>query len=75
MDIGIAAIQFCLQATAEDLGTCIMGWFNEKKIKKLLNIPRGKRLELIITLGYPSNTDIREKKRKDLTEILSFDKY
>lgn len=74
-DIGIAAIQFCLQATAEGLGTCIMGWFNEKKIKKLLNIPRGKRLELIITLGYPATDEIRDKKRKELNEILSFNTY
>jgi nitroreductase len=75
MDIGIAAIQFCLQATAEGLGTCMMGWFNERKIKQLLNIPRGKRLELIITVGYPSSDEIRVKKRKELGEILSFNSY
>jgi nitroreductase len=75
MDIGISAIQFCLQATAEGLGTCMMGWFNEKKIKQLLNIPRSKRLELIITVGYPSTDEIRTKKRKELNEILSFNSY
>ncbi len=75
MDIGIAAVQFCLQAAAEGLGTCIMGWFNEKKIKTLLNVPRGKRLELIITVGYPASPEIKEKKRKEMGEILSFNSY
>ena len=74
-DIGIAAIQFCLQATSEGLGTCIMGWFKEKEIKKLLNIPRGKRLELIITLGYPASADIRPKIRKETGEMLSYNSY
>jgi nitroreductase len=75
MDIGIAAIQFCLQATAEGLATCMMGWFNERKIKQLLSIPRSKRLELIITVGYPTTDEIRTKKRKELDEILSFNSY
>lgn len=75
MDIGIAAAQFCLQATAEGLGTCILGWFDEKKAKKLLNIPGNKRLELIITVGYPANNEIRRKLRKDISEILSFNRY
>ena len=75
MDIGIVALQFCLQATAEGLGTCIMGWFNENKVKKLLNIPRGKRAELIITLGYPSSETIRPKVRKNMEDICCYNKY
>ena len=39
MDVGITAEHFCLQATEEGLGTCMLGWFNEKKVKKLLSIP------------------------------------
>jgi nitroreductase len=72
IDIGIATIQFCLQATAEGLGTCIMGWFDEKKIKRLLNIPRNKRVELLITVGYAASD---EMKRKDSNEMLSFNGY
>jgi nitroreductase len=75
MDIGMAALQFCLQATAEGLGTCILGWFDEKKAKKLLGIPRNKRLELIITLGYPQTAEIRTKHRKELSEIVSYNRY
>lgn len=74
-DIGIATIQFCLQATAEGLGTCIVGWFDEKKVKSLLNIPKSKRAELIITLGYPKAETVRPKIRKSVDKILSFNTY
>ncbi|GAH18960.1 unnamed protein product, partial [marine sediment metagenome] len=33
IDIGIAAEHFCLQAVEEGLGTCILGWFDEKGVK------------------------------------------
>ncbi|GAG68979.1 unnamed protein product [marine sediment metagenome] len=75
IDIGIAAEHFCLQATEEGLGTCILGWFNEKGVKKLLNIPPQKRVELIITLGYPESDKIRPKKRKEMDQIRSYNSY
>jgi len=75
IDIGIAVGHFCLQAVEEGLGTCIIGWFNEKKVKKLLNIPAHKRAELMITVGYPMTDQIREKKRKKLEEITAYNKY
>ncbi len=75
MDIGIAVNHICLAATAEELGSCIIGWFVEKRVKKILNIPRGKRPLLIITLGYPSNQEIREKKRKTIEEIVGYNGY
>lgn len=75
-DIGIAAEHFCLQAAEEGLGTCMLGWFEEKAVKKLLNIPSDKRIGLLITLGYPpEGYRLREKIRKPLEEILSFNKY
>ena len=75
IDIGIATLQFCLQAAANGLGTCILGWFNEKGVKNLLDIPRNKRVELVITIGYPASDVIRKKVRKDTSEILSFNTY
>jgi len=75
IDVGIASIQFCLQATAEDLGTCMIGWFNEKKVKKLLNIPSSKRAVLVITLGYPESEEVREKRRKSFSEIHNYNTY
>ena len=35
LDIGIAVEHFCLQAAELGLGTCILGWFDEKKVRKI----------------------------------------
>jgi nitroreductase len=74
MDVGIAAEHFCLQAAEEGLGTCMIGWFNEKKVKEMLNIPKSKRAMLIISLGYPEGKH-REKMRKPMDEIVSYNRY
>ena len=75
MDIGIAAEHFCLQAAEEGLGTCMLGWFNEKKVKDILSIPRAKRVELMISAGYSADDNVPGKKRKSTDEILSYNKY
>ncbi|HCY00504.1 MAG TPA: nitroreductase, partial [Bacteroidales bacterium] len=75
IDIGIAAEHICLAATAEGLGSCMVGWFDEAAVKKLLNIPKSKRPMLIITLGYPAKPEIREKRRKEIGQVVSYNKY
>lgn len=74
IDIGIATAHMCLAAENEGLGTCILGWFDEEKIKKLLNIPKDKRVLLDIVVGYSTQTK-REKKRKDFDTIVSRNTY
>ena len=76
IDIGIAAAHFCLQATELGLGTCMIGWFDEKKIRQLLNIPEKRKIGLVITLGYPpENYKVRIKIRKPFDDICGFNKY
>jgi len=76
IDIGIASEHFCLQAAELGLGTCMIGWFNEKKIKTLLHIPPQKRIGLVITLGYPpEGYKQRQKIRKKTNEFCSFNGY
>lgn len=75
IDIGIATEHFCLQATEIGLGTCILGWFHEKAVKKLLDIPRNKRVYLMIALGYPRDGQVRGKRRKPLAEVRSYNRY
>ncbi len=53
MDIGTAAEHFCLQAAELGLGSCMIGWFDEPRVKQLLQIPDKKRIPLLIKLGYP----------------------
>ncbi|MDY0201958.1 MAG: nitroreductase family protein, partial [Tenuifilaceae bacterium] len=57
-----------------DLDTCIMGWFKEENIKKLLQVDKKRRIALLIALGY-SEAPVREKKRKPLEEMSSWNAY
>ncbi|NDW19009.1 nitroreductase [Dysgonomonas sp. 216] len=74
VDIGIAAAHICLAAEAEGLGSCMLGWFNESKMRKLLDIPESKRVILDIVIGYPAQ-GLRPKKRKATEEVVSYNKY
>ena len=74
IDIGIATASMAYQATAEGLGTCIIGWLDEKKIKEILKIPRSKKVELVLSVGYTENT-LRKKTRKPNPEVVSYNKY
>ena len=54
----------------------MLGWFDEKKIKKLLRIPRSIRIGLVITLGYAAaGYPLRQKFRKDAREMSGFNGY
>ncbi|MDY0262382.1 nitroreductase family protein [Syntrophotalea acetylenica] len=78
LDLGIAAAHFCLQAAdlGLGLGTCMMGWFDEKTVKKLLHIPRNRRVVLIISLGYAlPNEPLRPKIRKDRQTACRHNRY
>ena len=76
IDIGIAAEHFCLQATELGLGTCMLGWFDEKKIQDLLHIPKQKRIGLVITLGYAApDAPLRKKIRKNTASMSSYNSY
>ena len=74
IDLGIAVENFCLQAAELGLGTCIIGWFDEKRVKKLLGVPRSRRIQVLISLGHP-DAPTRNKVRKSLEEMSSWGKY
>jgi nitroreductase len=74
IDIGIASQSICLQAEAEGIGSCMLGWFDESLVRKTLGIPKSKRVELIITLGYSLN-EKREKRRKPKDVTVAYNKY
>jgi len=76
IDVGIAAEHFCLQAAELGLGTCMIGWFDERKIKKLIGAPASKRLALVVSLGYPEEGEpSRPKSRKPTDAILGRNAY
>ncbi len=70
IDIGIAAAYLTAEAAAQGLGTCILGWLDDEKIRKICDLQHPVRL--VITLGYPNPADtLREKKRKQLSELIT----
>ncbi|MDN4754302.1 nitroreductase family protein [Porphyromonadaceae bacterium W3.11] len=74
IDLGIAASHIVLAAAEEGIGSCIIGWVNEKKVRELLDIPNKKAVPLVISLGY-SLEEPKQKKRKALGEISSYNGY
>ena len=69
IDIGITTAYLTAEAAAQGLGTCILGWFDDDKIRKLCGIEYPVRL--VITVGYPKDDTIRHKKRKDIAELVT----
>ena len=74
IDTGIATASMVYQATADGLGTCIVGWLDESKIRKLLGIPARLRVELVICIGYTDNHKWK-KSRKPTDEVIAFNHY
>ena len=64
----------CIRDRSEGLGSCIVGWFDEKEMKQLVGIPAGKRLLLDVVVGYAAKPK-RKKSRKDLEKVVSYNHY
>ncbi len=75
IDIGIAAEHFCLAAAERGLGTCMIGWFDKRKAVTAVGAPSGSTPVLLVTLGYPRDDKIREKKRKPLDRISGWNSF
>ncbi|MBQ4150960.1 MAG: nitroreductase family protein [Clostridia bacterium] len=70
IDIGIVAAYITAEAAAQGLGTCILGWLDDAKIREICGLKHPVRL--VITLGYANADDkLREKKRKDKSVLIS----
>lgn len=70
IDIGIVTAYITAEAAAQGLGSCILGWLDDDKIRGICNLDAPVRL--VITLGYPKEGDpLRNKKRKSLEELVS----
>lgn len=71
IDIGIACAYLTAEATAQGLSTCILGWLDDSKIRKLCDLEYPVRL--VICLGYAkADEKFRTKKRKDMDALVTF---
>ena len=70
MDIGILSAYLTAEATAQGLSTCLLGWFDDKKLREICGL--SKAVRLVIAVGYAAEDDkLREKKRKSMDELVS----
>lgn len=77
LDIGIASAHIALAAEDLGIGTCMLGWYDERKLSRILALPRSKSIELVISLGYRREgcQTSRERKLKERSEVISFNRY
>jgi nitroreductase len=71
VNAGIAGEHFVLQAAELGLGTCWIGWFDKRAVRRLLDIPAAWDVPALITLGFPAE-EPKPKERRPLSEICIF---
>jgi nitroreductase len=74
IDLGIAGEHLVLEAQAQGLGSCWIGWFNPKKVKKLLRLPSDFHPVSLLTMGYPQNVS-EPRERLAMNEIARVDRW
>ena len=71
IDIGILAAYLTAEATAQELSSCILGWFDDAAVRAACGLDAPVRL--VITLGYAAKKDrLRDKTRLPLSELVSY---
>jgi nitroreductase len=82
VDVALAGENMVLAATAEGLGTCWVGSFDEKNVKTLLGVPDNLRVVALLAVGYSvekvsmANKILQlVRRRKSLGEIASWEMY
>ena len=75
IDLGIAMEHMVLKATELGLGTCWIGWFDENRIKKILEIPKKIKVSALLAAGYPGDFPVKHRKRKPAGKIAFSDKW
>jgi nitroreductase len=75
IDVSIAVDHMTLAAVEEGLGTCWIGAFYEEKVKEILEIPQSIRVVALLPLGYPAQPPSKATPRKNLKEIVAYDKW
>uniref|UniRef100_A0A7V3ZVM3 Nitroreductase n=1 Tax=candidate division WOR-3 bacterium TaxID=2052148 RepID=A0A7V3ZVM3_UNCW3 len=74
VDCAIALEHIVLAATNEGLGTCWIGAYDEKEVKKILKCPDEVKVIALTPLGYPAE-EPPERSRKPLSEIVCYNQY
>ena len=73
----VAATYMMLKAVEFDLGTCLVGAFNDQRVADILFLPKDITPEIILTVGYPEKKELEKPKtkREDLDRLIFFEKF
>ena len=74
VDVAIAMQNMVIAAWTLGIGSCWIGDFKEKKVKKLLKIPDKWKVVALVTLGYPAEQP-KQRKKKPVEELFSFNSF
>jgi len=75
IDLGIAMEHMVLKATELGLGTCWIGWFDENRLKNILEIPKKIKVSALLAVGYPKKAPGKKRKRKPAEKIAFSEKW
>ncbi|OHB99550.1 MAG: hypothetical protein A3G70_07205 [Planctomycetes bacterium RIFCSPLOWO2_12_FULL_39_13] len=70
----IAIEHMALQAVELGLGTCWVRWFDDNKVKEILEIPKNIEIIALLPIGYPAE-EPPQRPRFDLDKIVYYEKY
>lgn len=70
-DNALAVENLCLTANDLGLGTLIMGLYDEKAVRRILDIPENEVIVCLIAVGYP-DTEPKTPPKKPLEDVVRF---
>ena len=73
-DLGLACQNICLTAHHLGLGTVVVGAFDHDKAAKILKMPAGHELVVLIPLGYPAKVG-KAPSRRASEEFTHYDQF
>lgn len=73
-DCGLAVGNLLAAAQAEGLATCVVGWFDEKTVKGVLNVPDHYKIVAYTPLGYGNET-VLTRPRKEFKDTTFYNQW
>ncbi len=73
-DTAVSIEHILLEADSLELATCWTGWFDQKDIRPVLNIPNDKYVCGVITIGY-GDEDPEQRPRRKMEDIIRYEKW
>jgi len=75
VNLGIAMEHIALAATAEGLGVCWIGAFEQDKVREILGVPEQYKVVQLMPLGFPAGQLPAGRPRKALADIVSYEQF